>query len=47
MEFKAMNKIPKKDEIILDEKVERAKGGGLIIFRTIKKSKIKTKKVFA
>lgn len=47
MEFNAMNRIPKKGEIIVDEKIQRAKGGGLLIFRTIKKVKEKTKKVYA
>lgn len=46
MEQKCMSWIPKKDHILIDEKVQRAEGGGLIIIRKLKKVQ-KSKKQYA
>lgn len=47
LKFQIMNRLPRKNEIILEEKVVTAKGGGTIIFRKIKKLKESIKKKYS
>ena len=47
LKYQVMNRLPRKNEIILDERVQTAKGGGTIIFRKIKKVKEKIKKKYS